>query len=167
MPDNVDTRRGSQQPSKGIMPQCRNATSFSKTHQPAPKTKGAAIKRDNKKRTQAQQAMNDAGFNPIQQQIGLAQKYERMIINQQNWIGGKATAKEMDTYAASLLKINEGLAKYFSSTAPVETSFHQDPIEDSVTSDAPVEILAPDAPLTQKELASTRRDMIKRLDDKF
>jgi len=164
--DNGHTQRGSQQPSKGLEPHKRNVTTFSSTNQPTPKTKGAARKVNDNKKTQAQKAMADAGYNPMQQLIGIAQKYERMIINSTNWRGGKASDKEIDSYVKELTKINENLAKYFSSTAPVETSMAQSTIEDSVTADAPIEI-SDDDPLTPRELAESKRTMMNRLEEKF
>ena len=164
MPKPSHVQRGTQQKSKGIMPQCRNSTSFSSTNQPAPRTKAKAQAFNRSKKTQAQQALQNAGYNPIQVHIGLAEKYNKMIVDNTNWRGGEASGKEIETYVKELTKINETLASYYSSKAPIETSVESTSIEDSVTADAPVD---PSAPLTPKELMEARRSMIGRLEDKL
>ena len=157
-------KRGTQGPSKGIMPQCRNSTSFSSMNQPAPRTKAKARALNGNKKTQAQNALQLAGYNPIEVHIGLANKYNYMITNSTNWRGGDASGKEIETYVKELTKINETLASYYSSKAPIETSVDAPTIEDSVTSDAPID---DNAPLSPQELMKARRNMISRLDDKL
>jgi hypothetical protein len=133
-------------------------------NQPAPKTKAKAQAYNRSKKTQAQQALQTAGYNPIEVHIGLAQKYNKMIVENTNWRGGEASGKEIETYVKELTKINETLASYYSSKAPIETSVDDMAIEESITVDAPVD---PKAPLTQKELMDARRKMIGRLEDKL
>ncbi len=158
-------RRGTQEPSKGLKPQNRNSTSFSKEYQPAIKTKKRAASFNKTKKTQAQVAMSIAGYNPMEQLIGLASKYSEMITDGTNWRGGKSSLKELESYIKEFTRINEIMARYFSSTAPIETSM-EDPIEDSVTADAPVAI-SRDAPLTERDKMMARKDMKGRLEDKL
>jgi len=160
-----ETIRGTQAPSKGILPQKRNAHSFSKENQPAIKTKKRAIAYGSTRKTQAQQAMSAAGYNPMERMILLATKYEDMISTNTNWRGGEASSKEFDYYIKEYSKLNETLARYFSSTAPIETSMEPS-TEEPVKPGAPVEY-GKDEPLTQKELMTARRTMIGRLEDKL
>lgn len=164
----TDFSKRNQGKGTGRVPQRKNSTSFSKTHQPDnyDHLKGERGSANRKKRyakkTQAQTALEEAGHNPMQVLIGMQTKYAEMIKNKKNWVGADATAKELDAYVREFTKINENLATYQSSKAPVQTE--DDTPEEVSTGTAQVD---EDAPLTDRQLMDARKKMIARLEDKL
>ena len=148
--------------SQGLQPQKRNQTSFSSTYQPHPASNKKATAATFKRRTQAQEAMAKAGFNPMEQLIGISAQYTEMISKGVNWRGGDASEKEIASYVKELTNINLQLSRYFSSAAPVETVAANDGnvIEQG-------EVVDNTKPLSPQELMKARRNMITRLDDKL
>lgn len=164
----TDFSKRGQGKSTDRMPQKRNSTTFSKTHQPDnyDHLKGERGSANRKKRytkkTQAQDALANAGHNPMQVLIGMSEKYQKMIADGVNWTGMPATSKELDAYVREFTKINENLATYQSCKAPVQTE--DDTPEQNISGP---EVVDENAPLTDRQLMNARKNMIARLDDKL
>jgi hypothetical protein len=155
----IDFSKRGQGPSQGIQPQKRNQTSFGSDYQPSTKARKAGQLKSKQKRTQAQMALDLSGYDPMSALIVTAVKYADMLNRGVDWMGNPASIKQIETYAKELTKINENLATYQSAKAPVE-NISVDP-ELLEAGDAPV---ADEGPLTTRELASCKRDMLNRLD---
>lgn len=146
---------------KGVAPHKKNQTSFSSTYQPSGAAKAAGQKRNRELETQAQEAMNNAQYNPMEKMIAVANQYELMIANKVSWDGmTPASNNEIANFVKALTKINETLIGYQSAKAPVRQVSAEIPKNESSKVDD-------SAPLSVKDLMTAQRNMVANLEERL
>jgi hypothetical protein len=164
---NNDNQKRGQGKSRGVTPQRKNQTSFGSDYQPS-KASYEKAKETRKKnqlaKTQAQEAMEVAGHDPMMALIGIVQQYEYMLGERVDWFGEALTPKQHLDFVKEYTRMNENLTTYYSSKAPTQL-LKADPIEPAKKKAELTDI--DEAPLTAKDLVNAKKAAQKRLDDRI
>lgn len=145
---------------KNTHPERKNQHSFSSENQPSRKGKR---KMGIAKKTVARRAFEDMGYNPMETQIQMVQKYQEMLSTGVGWDGKtKLTSQQRDGFANQIIQINKDLMQYQTTKATAETpepSNKPEEIEQNVEDNGP---------LSPSDLLSTKKKMAsRRLEDKI
>lgn len=155
------------------MPQKRNQTSFSSTHQPTSrvgentglvpkgrKPPGKAgpgrPKGRRNKRTEAQEAFQRLGYNPTEIQVALAKQIAEMLEAGVDDEGNKLTMSKRCSLIKQLATLNEVLMQYQSSKAAPEVEEYFAGNDEDYEDEESTEV---SRPLSQKQLMDSRKLM--------
>lgn len=152
---------GKHHTTKNTHPERKNQHSFSSTNQPA--RRGKRTRGDNKKSI-AKKAFEDMGYNPMETQIQMIQKYQEMLRTGKGWDGETPlTNQQRDQFGHQIVQINKDLMQYQTTKATAEV---QEAPEKAANDSQ--EVLDDDRPLNSSELLATKRKMAsRRLEDKI
>lgn len=140
-------------------PYKRNRHTFSSTKQPTAlqrSTMKATMARNkfNTRPSIAKQAFADMGFNPIETQIRMAQKYEQMLGDGVGWSGAKISKSETTQFCQALMKLSAELTQYQTVKATVASEAAEREEELNPTLEE-----STSRPLSASELMNTRRSV--------